>query len=71
MSWGGLPFYIYCIEAEEYDALMSGAMREELNAGYTLSVPDHWVRRFVNDGMSQNENSTRLVFALLDITDYC
>lgn len=46
MSWGGLPFFIYCMETEEHDALMSGAMCEELNAGYTRSVPDHWIKMF-------------------------
>lgn len=46
MSWGGIPFFIYCLEAEEHDALMSGAFREEYNSGYTRSTPDYWVKMF-------------------------
>ena len=46
MSWGAIPFFIYCLEAEKHDALMSGAMPEEYNAGYTRSCPDHWVKMF-------------------------
>lgn len=46
MSWNALPFFIYSLEAEKYDALASGAMPEELNAGYTRSCPVNWVRAF-------------------------
>ena len=67
MSWGGLPFYIYCMEAEKYAALMSGAMSEELNAGYTLSVPNHWVKMFRR---RWDEPERKLYSLGVDITDY-
>ena len=46
MSWGAIPFFVYALEAEQHEALISGAMPEELNAGYTRSCPDHWIRMF-------------------------
>ena len=60
MSWGGIPFFIYCIEAEQHDAMMSGATLEELNAGYTKSIPNHWVKAF----RERWQESERKVFSL-------
>ncbi len=44
MSWGALPWWVYEVRYEQFQAKMLGAFQEELEAGYTRSVPEHVVK---------------------------
>lgn len=42
MSWNNvLPWFVYQVGHERWEAMCLCAMPEELNAGWTRSVPDH------------------------------
>ena len=44
MSWGGLPFWVYQVHAENHEAMILGATPEELNSGWTRSIPKHCIQ---------------------------
>ena len=44
MSWNNvIPWYIFDIRLEKEQAMMLGAMAEELNAGWVRSYPEQWI----------------------------
>lgn len=43
MSWTCLPWWVYAVENEEFQAKMLGAFQEELDAGFVRSLPKHVV----------------------------
>jgi hypothetical protein len=49
MSWGALPWWFYEVGYERLEAQMLGAFAEELNAGWTRSVPDRIVKMNIKD----------------------
>jgi len=41
MSWGGLPWWVYQLESEHYEAKLSGCMEDEWIVRHARSFPQY------------------------------
>lgn len=41
MSFGGLPFWVYDLEYEEYIARLTGAIGEEYHPRFSRAIPNY------------------------------
>jgi hypothetical protein len=57
MSWGAVPWWVYAVEFEEYQARMLGAFPEELSAGFVRGLPEHVVK-IIQRERNYEEDST-------------